>query len=302
MGILSMELQHFRCFIVLAEELHFTRAAERLHLSQPHLTRIINQIEKELGVLLLQRTTRQVRLTNAGEKFLTESISVIARVEEAIKTMQSFASKNYSSLAVGFTEMARHSVVPKIISVFRDKYPEIELEILEECTEELVEALRIAKVDIAFLHPPLRAGFLNSISIYREHFTIALPFDHPLALKTEINFAALKNETFIMHHRKHGPVMYDRIFQLCKEAGFLPKVIHRDTGRSFLGYVTAKLGVCFVTPSMQHTKNPGVICLPIAGDAPILEHAIAWRKNDTSPSVEGFLKIVEEFDNPVTIF
>ena len=157
-----MELQHFRCFVVLAEELHFTRAAERLHLSQPHLTRIINQIEKELGVLLLQRTTRQVKLTNAGEKFLTESISVIARVEQAVKTMQNFAFGDSGKIGVGFTEMARHSVVPKIISIFRDKYPQIQLEILEDCTDELVEALRSAKVEIAFLHPPCRFSQLDT--------------------------------------------------------------------------------------------------------------------------------------------
>ena len=167
-----MELQHFRCFIVLAEELNFTRAAERLHLSQPHLTRIINQIEKELGVLLLQRTTRKVQLTNIGEKFLYESISVITKVEQVVQTMQQLANNENRRLSIGFTEMARHSVVPKIISLYRDKYPQIELEIVEECTEELVKALQDNKVDIAILHPPLRADFVNLISVYQESFMI----------------------------------------------------------------------------------------------------------------------------------
>ncbi|MDY6901590.1 MAG: LysR family transcriptional regulator [Cyanobacteriota bacterium] len=289
-----MELQHFRCFIVLAEELHFTRAAERLHLSQPHLTRIINQIEKELGVPLLQRTTRQVCLSDAGNKFLTEAISVIARVEQAVQTMQQFALNETKRLSIGFTEMARHSIMPKIISVFRNKYPQTELEIVEECTEELVEALRDKKVDIAFLHPPLRADFIDLISVYRERFMIALPLAHPHALQAEVAFEDLANDTFIMHYREHGPVLYDKIIYLCQQAGFTPNIIHRSTDRSNLGYVTANVGICFITLSMQNTKNPGVICLPIKGDAPILEHAVAWRKYETLPLVEEFLGVVEE--------
>jgi DNA-binding transcriptional LysR family regulator len=291
-----MELQHFRCFIVLAEELHFSRAAERLHLSQPHLTRIINQIEKELGVTLLQRTTRQVTLTEPGEKFLTESISVIARVEQALQTIRQFAVSETGTLSIGFTEMARHCVMPKIISVFRERYPQTQLEIMEECTEELVEALHSAKVDIALLHPPLRADFLNVLPIYQERFMIALPLNHQCALQTEVTFVDLVDDTLIMHHREHGPVLYDNVLQLCQQAGFTPKIIHQNTDKSFLGYVTAKMGVCFVTPSMQNTKNPGVVCLPIAGDAPTLEHAVAWRKNDTSVLVEGFLRLVREIN------
>ncbi|NJP21985.1 MAG: LysR family transcriptional regulator [Hydrococcus sp. CRU_1_1] len=116
-----MELQHFRCFVVLAEELHFTRASERLHLSQPHLSRIVNQIEKQLGATLIRRTTRQVTLTDAGKKFFTEAKSVLNRVEEAMQAMQQFAEAETERLTIGFTEMARHYVVPKILSAFCDR-------------------------------------------------------------------------------------------------------------------------------------------------------------------------------------
>ncbi|NJM69182.1 MAG: LysR family transcriptional regulator [Scytonema sp. RU_4_4] len=290
-----MEIQHFRCFIVLAQELHFTRAAERLHLSQPHLTRIVNQIEKELGVTLVRRTTRRITLTDAGEKFLVEAQAVLARVEQAIQTMRQLAATNTGRLRIGFTEMARHCVLPKILSVFRNRYGQVQLDILENCTEELVETLKSAKVDLAFLHPPLRADFLNLISIYQERFMIALPLNHPLALQTEIVFADLKNETLILPHREHGPVLYDHILHLCQQGGFSPTVIHRDTDRSFLGLVTANMGVCFMTSSMQNAKNPGILCLPIAGDAPTLEHAVAWRRDDSSVFVSSFLQVVQEF-------
>lgn len=293
-----MEIQHFRCFVVLAQELHFTRAAERLHLSQPHLTRIINKIEKELGVTLLRRTTRQITLTDAGEKFLVEAQAVLARVEQAVQTMQQFTASKTGRLRIGFTQMARHCVLPEILSVFRDRYPQVQLDILEECTEELVEALRSTKVDLAFLHPPLRADFLNLIPIHQERFMIALPLNHPLALQAEIAFTGLANDRLILHHREHGPVLYDHILHLCQQAGFSPTVIHQDTDRSFLGLVTANMGVCFIPPSMQNAKNPGIVCLPIVGDAPTLEHAVAWRRDDSSPFVKLFLQVVQEILSP----
>ncbi|MCU0535991.1 MAG: LysR family transcriptional regulator [Hydrococcus sp. Prado102] len=286
-----MELQHFRCFVILAEELHFSRAAERLHLSQPHLSRIVNQIEKQLGVSLIRRTTRQVTLTDAGEKFFIEAKSVLSRVEEAMQAIQQFAEKEIERLKIGFTEMARHCVVPKILSAFCDRYPHIQLDIVESCTEELVESLNKAEVDIAFLHPPLRANFLEVLPLGQESFAIALPINHPLASQKEIAFADLANETFILHYRECGPILYDRILQLCQQAGFNPKITHQDANKSFLGFVTAKMGICLMTPSMQNAKNPGVVCLPIAGEAPTLEYAVAWRHDNISASVTAFLKV-----------
>ncbi|NJK50941.1 LysR family transcriptional regulator [Candidatus Gracilibacteria bacterium] len=287
-----MELQHFRCFVVLAEELHFTRASERLHLSQPHLSRIVNQIEKQLGATLIRRTTRQVTLTDAGKKFFTEAKSVLNRVEEAMQAMQQFAEAETERLTIGFTEMARHYVVPKILSAFCDRHPQIQLDILESCTEELVESLNKAEIDIAFLHPPLRANFLEMLPLGQESFAIALPIDHPLASQKEIQFADLANETFILHYRECGPVLYDRILQLCQKAGFSAKVVHQDAKKSFLGFVTAKMGVCLMTSSMQNVKNPGIICLPIAGEAPTLEYAAAWRHDNTSTSVATLVEVL----------
>lgn len=287
-----MELQHFRCFVVLAEELHFTRASERLHLSQPHLSRIINQIEQQLGVTLIRRTTRQVTLTDAGEKFLEEAKSVLSRVEEAMQAMQQIADKATERLTIGFTEMARHRVIPKVLPVFCARYPQIQLNILESCTEELVESLRQAEVDIAFLHPPLRVNFLEVLSLGQESFAIALPIDHPLASQQTIAFTDLVDETFILHDRDCGPVLYDRILQLCQQAGFSPKIVHQDANKSFLGFVTAKMGICLMTPSMQNVKNPGIVCLPIAGESPTLEYAAAWRRDKSSASVATFLQVL----------
>lgn len=287
-----MDLQHFRCFIVLAEKLNFRRAADALHLSQPHLTRLIAQIEKETGTSLFYRTTRRVSLTPAGEVFLAEARAILMRVEQAIYATRQAAEPD--SLSIAFTEMARHSVVPKILSVFRDRYSHIKLSILEACTEEQVEALHEAKVDIGFLHPPLRSQLLEVLPIYQERFMIALPSNHPLARQTEISFTDLVDETLILYAREHGPVLYDFILDLCQQARFSPKIHHLEPGQTLLSLVTAQIGVCFLTPSMQSAANSGIFCLPIVGETPVLDYAIAWRREQKTSAMRAFVNLAQE--------
>jgi DNA-binding transcriptional LysR family regulator len=289
-----MTLDQLRCFVVLAKTLNFRRAAEHLHMAQPSLTRLISRMEKELGVKLINRTTRQVQLTKAGEVLVTEAQAVLTRTEQAIRTVRQTAMQESGRLAVAFTDKALYTVVPKVLSVFRDRYPHVELEILEACTEIQVEALEIAKIDVGFLHPPLRAKSLALLPIYSEPMLLALPIDSPLSLQTSIAWSDLMNETLILHQRDEGPVLYDYIIQQCQQNGFTPQIIHRTLGQTFLGLVTAKLGVSLATPSLQQMKNPGVVFVAISANAPTLEYALAWRQEDTSPLVEAFRQVVEE--------
>lgn len=289
-----MNLDELRCFVVLAKILNFRRAAEQLHMAQPSLTRLISRMEKELGVKLVNRTTRQVKLTSAGEVLLTEAQAVLLRAEQAIRTVRQTAVQESGRLGVAFTQKALHTIVPKVLSVFCDRFPHVKLDILEACTENQVEALRLAKVDVGFLHPPLRATFLSLLPIYQEQMLLALPIDSSLSLQTRISWPDLVNETLILHERQDGPILYDYIIQQCEKAGFTPKIIHKAAEQTFMGLVTAKLGVSFVTPSMEHVRNPGVVFVAIASDAPILEYALAWRQEDASPLVEAFRQVVEE--------
>ncbi|BAZ22169.1 LysR family transcriptional regulator [Kalymmatonema gypsitolerans NIES-4073] len=289
-----MNLDQLRCFVVLAKTLNFRRAAEQLHMAQPSLTRLISRMEKELGVQLVNRTTRQVKLTKAGEVLVTEAQAVLTRTEQAIRTVRQTAIQESGRLGVAFTDKALYTVVPKVLSIFRDRFPHVELEILEACTENQVQALQVAKVDVGFLHPPLRAQFLALLPIYAEPMLLALPVDSPLSLQTTIAWSDLVNETLILHKREEGPVLYDYIIQQCEQNGFTPQIIHRTPEQTFLGLVTAKLGVSFATPSMRQMKNPGVVFVAIADNPPTLEYALAWRQEDTSPLVEAFRQVVEE--------
>jgi DNA-binding transcriptional LysR family regulator len=289
-----MELQHLRCFVILVQELNFSRAAERLHMSQPHLTRAIGQLEKELGVKLLNRTTRQVRLTAAGEALLLEAEAILAKVGQSVQTVRQAADRETERLGIAFTEMALHGVLPQILTKFRHRFPKVQIDVIQACTEEQVEALRAAKTDIGFLHPPLRVDFLYLKPIYQERLAIALPADRALVQKPQIELKSLADETFIMHPRDRGPVLYDRIIHLCQQTGFSPKVLHLKADQTFIGLITAGVGVCFVPPSIQQAVNPGVVFLPIVGDAPTLELAMAWRRDPISDAMQAFLDVVEE--------
>jgi DNA-binding transcriptional LysR family regulator len=289
-----MDLHHLRCFVILSKELNFRRAAEQLYMSQPSLTRLIAQMENELGVKLVYRTTRRVKLTTAGEVFLVEAQAVLQRAEQAICAVRQAAVQESGRLGLAFTEIALHSVVPKVLSVFRDRFPNVRLDILEACTEEQVEALRIAKVDVGFLHPPLRADFLALLPVFQERLMVALPIDRSLTLQGAIAFDELVNETFVLHPRDDGPVLYDQIVTLCEQAGFSPKIFHKADEQTFMGLTAAKVGISFMPPSMQHVKNPGVTFVPLKGDAPLLELALAWRQDNFSPFVEAFICVVQE--------
>jgi DNA-binding transcriptional LysR family regulator len=289
-----MDLHHLRCFVALAEELNFRRAAERLHMTQPPLTRLIARLEDDLGVKLVQRTTRKVKLTTAGEILLVDAKELLAKAEQTVWHVRQTAAREEGRLGIAFSKMALYGVVPKILPAFRDRFPQIQVDVLEICTEQQVEALKTARIDIGFLHPPLRANFLGMLSIGKERLMIALPDNHPLAFQAEVALQDLAQETFLLHPREEGPVLYDQILELCRQAEFTPKVVHKASNQTFLGLVTARVGICFIAPSIKLADPLGIVFVPLAGIAPTLEYAVAWRQGDPSPFVHTFLEMIRE--------
>jgi DNA-binding transcriptional LysR family regulator len=285
-----MELRYLRYFVVVAKELNLSRAAMRLHISQSHLTRIVAQLEAELGVKLLWRTTRQMLLTQAGEALLQEAQEILCKSERLVEVVQAAARQQAGRISVAMTEMALHSLVPTVLSAFRNRYPQVEINTIEACTEEQVELLHTSKVDIGFLHPPLRTNLLSWQNLYQEEFAIALSTHHRYAQRSQIKLQDLAEETFILHSRTDGPVLYDEILGLCKESGFSPKIIHPGNDQTFIGLITAGVGVCFMPPSLGKAIST-IVCVPIDGEKLGLEYAIAWRKDSLHTLVRAFLEI-----------
>ncbi len=194
-----MELRHLRYFIAVAEELHFTKAAERLHIAQPPLSQQIQQLEAELEVKLFDRKTkRQVELTEAGKVFLQEAYQLLVQLEKAVALTQRTGRGETGQLRIGFTSLVIYDLLPVILRQFREQFQEVELVLLELTTSKQEQALRDSLIHLGFAHPPLEDDTLSYQCIYRETLVVALSSTHLLAQKDHISVRSLLSEPLIM--------------------------------------------------------------------------------------------------------
>jgi DNA-binding transcriptional LysR family regulator len=294
-----MELRHLRYFVVVAEELHFGRAAERLGLTQPALSKQIRCLEQELDFPLFHRTKRWVKLTRAGHVFLEQSRQLLEQADYASQLARRTARGELGQLAIAFKTSALHSFLPDVVQAFRERHQDVDLSMNELCTEAQVEALHKGQLDLGFLHPPIRQKSLTLKPMLKEAFVVVLPKQHPLLLYDLIPVKVLAQESFIIPPRGEEPVLYDQFFELCQRIGFQPTVVQETCHyQTRIGLVAAGMGVTFVPESVQHFTPPGAVCRAIEGPNLTLELVAAWRKDSTSPVLRAFLQVMEELFVP----
>ncbi|RUT04982.1 LysR family transcriptional regulator [Dulcicalothrix desertica PCC 7102] len=288
-----MELRLLRYFVVVAEELHFGRAAERLHLTQPALSKQIVVLERELGVSLLTRTKRVVQLTVAGEVFLEQAKQLLTQTHNAIQLTQRTARGEIGQLKIGFTSTATYTVFPTLLKNFRSTFPNVELNLQELSTEAQVTALNGRQIDIAFLHPPIDERGLKIHSILEENFVAVLPKHHHLLEYEQIPLSAFASEPLIIHPRQEGPALYNGLIQLCQQLGFQPKIAQESISlQTRICLVTAGIGISFVSESVQSLVGTDVVCKPLANCPIKLKFAAAWRQDSSIPTLQEFLTIL----------
>ncbi|MFN6572223.1 LysR family transcriptional regulator [Nostoc minutum NIES-26] len=292
-----MELRHLRYFIAVAEELHFSKAAERLHIAQPPLSQQIQQLEAELGVELFHRKTkRQVQLTQAGQVFLQETYQLLAHLEKAIELTQRMGRGEKGQLRVGFTSLVTYNLLPQILRKFREKYPEVELVLQELTTTQQEQALQNRHIHVGFAHPPLEDNTLNQECIQQEPLVVALPETHPLTQQERIPMRSLADEFFIMFPRHLGPGLYDQIVSLCQQGNFSPKITQEAIQmQTIIGLVSAGMGIAIVPSSLQNLQRSGVIYRPIEEKTPLIETTIVWQEEEITPVLSEFLQLVKSF-------
>lgn len=286
-----MELRHLRYFMTLAEELHFGRAAERLHIAQPPLSQQIRQLEIELGFELFHRTKRKVQLTEAGQVFLDEVQQIFKQLEQAIQVGRQTSRGEMGQLVVGFVSSAPYNILPKILRAFRSSVPEVRLELHELTTNEQLRWLRESRIDVGFVRPPVEDTF-NFETIFQESLMVALPDTHLLANHSNVCLRSLKNEPFILFPRLLAPGLYDLIISLCQQAGFSPNVTQEAIQmQTIVSLVAGGLGIAIVPESLQNLQRTGVVYKIMQESTPKTAIAIIWRQNDTSATVQKFLEI-----------
>lgn len=293
-------------FMAVAEELHFGRAAARLHISQPPLTKQIQQLEQAMGVRLLERTKRKVELTAAGRVFLDEVRAVLQQTEQAVELARKADRGETGHLAVGFIDAAIYSVVPSVVQRFTKRYPEVELSLTDLRIPNQVRAVAERQLDIGFVHPPVVHNALKVESILVEPLIVALPETHRLASEAEVALADLASEALIQFPRSINPSLYDEIVGLCRSSGFSPRIVREATPKqTIIGLVSVGLGISLLPACLQNLRRSGVVYRPIQGRTLSVDTSIIYRHEQPSPVLKAFLDIVRETtqkdSNPVSL-
>jgi DNA-binding transcriptional LysR family regulator len=283
-------LRSLRAFVAVAETLNFRQAAERLHISQPPLTRLIAAMERDLGVQLMERTTRRVALTTHGELMLGEARKLLAHADKAARTLRHHLGDR-RRLVIGCTSAAFFSPFPALVAKLRQEHPDLNLEIQERHTEAQLAGLVSAELDVGVLLLPVAHPALEIRQWSTIRMQIAVPTGHAVAVAAgdgPVPLEAFAKDNFIVHEFDENPAMYQEILQACQKAGFRPKVRIKRTGENCMGLVMTGMGVHFTMSDGGCMKLPGVRFLDLEGQAPELRMAVAWRRDDPSPLVREF--------------
>lgn len=290
-----MELRHLRYFVMLAEELHFRRAAERLHMAQPPLSQQIRQLETELGFQLLHRTKRTVQLTEAGQVFLRESRRILQQLEQAIEMGRQISRGEMGQLTIGFVSSAAYNVLPEILRKFRTAVPSVALELHELTSDQQLQWLRERRIDIGLIRPPIEDDEFCFQVIFQEPLMLALPEVHFLAKQAQVSLRSLFNQPFILFPRGLAPGLYDQIISLCQQANFSPFVAQEAIQmQTIVSLVAAEMGVAIVPASLQNLQRTGVVYKTIEEPTPNVAIAAIWRCNNSSATVQRFLDIARQ--------
>jgi DNA-binding transcriptional LysR family regulator len=290
-----MELRHLRYFTAVAEELHFGRAAQKLNIAQPPLTRQIQDLERELGAQLFYRTKRRVQLTEAGKALLDEARRMLDQADRIRIIVQRAARGETGRIAIGFVNTAIYEKLPDALRAFRLRYPDAELVLREMNSGSQVEALREKRIQVGFMRNAPADKNLKSILIQKEPLIAVLPSGHRLAAEEEIPLGLLASDPFILYPRSPRPSFADQIIETCVHAGFAPDVAQEALEiQTSMSLVAAGIGVTLAPNSITRLNWPDVVCIPLASPTPISELCAAYRADDESPVLKAFLNVISE--------
>jgi len=289
------ELRLVRYFVAVAEELHFGRAAHRLRMAQPGLSQQIKSLEQQLGVRLLDRTSRQVTLTPAGSLLLGEGRRLLAQAERTADQVRRAGLGLVGRISVAAIGSATYDVIPHLVREHRRRFPDVEVLLREMSTPAQVHALRDGEIDVGFLRLPADIDELVAHVVREERMALMLPESHPLAELREVPLQALARERLIVFHAAPRPSWADTVIAACREAGFEPDVAQEAMeSATVVSFVAAGIGVAPVPEWLLLLARPGVVCRLVAPPAPVTRLAVVHRAGDLLPAVAALLDVIRE--------
>jgi len=291
-----MELRQLRYFAAVAREQNFTRAAEKLNIAQPPLSRQIQQLEEEFGTTLFERNSRPVRLTEAGRLLLEQATQVLDRVEDIGEMMRRLRGIARQRFGIGFVASTLYGKLPDVVRRFRQARPEVEIVMVELTSIEQITALKEGRIDVGFGRIPLDDPMIDRILLRREKLSVALPLSHPLASKVgTIRLEELSKDGLIVYPKSPRPSYADQVMVLYRERGIKPAHVHEVRElQTALGLVAAESGVCLVPASVERLRRDNVVYRPLdepTANSPII---MSTRKADKSADIPVMLKLIRD--------
>jgi DNA-binding transcriptional LysR family regulator len=296
---MSIDLKQLKYFLAVAEEKSFSRAAERLHISQPPLSQQIMKLESELGVRLFARTTRSFELTVAGKALMVEAADLLGRMRMTIDTIRQIDRGEVGRLRVGIVGSAMWGPIPSLLERFQSEFPRVTWTLHEMGPDQQFEALRSKQIDVGFWREPrleeeeLKAAQLHQELCFRENVCVAVHKNHALARRDAIGLADIANEPMLtLHLSQSAEPRY--LVQCCVNAGFQPTIFQEAAEpQTLLAMVGAGLGVALMPETTSRIGWPGVVFVPIHAHAPSANLYITYTSQDDAPVVRAFLKILK---------
>jgi DNA-binding transcriptional LysR family regulator len=292
-----MELRHLRYVVMLAETLHFGRAAERLNLSQPPLSHQIRQLEEELRIKLFHRTKRQVQLTEAGRMFVQEARVILAQAAHAANLASRVDQGEVGQLTIGVAGPADAPIFVDILRTFAQRYPKVRIVLRNMSSLDQTQAISEERLHLGFVALPVDDAGLTTETVMRQSIMVALPPEHPLAKRQRVPLTALSGEPQIMFARSNGPRFFDAVLAACREAGFSMNIAHEvDNLYTACALVAAGLGVCLVPAGVQDShRTSSMVLRPVTPALHIDMHiALAYKQPPMNELVPLFVDVVRE--------
>ena len=290
-----MELRHLRYFVAVAEELNFTRAAAKLHLAQPSLTRQIRNLEEELAVRLLDRSKSHVALTQEGRSFLADARRILILATESILAVQRLSRGESGQLNIAYLPNFDFELLPETLRAFRLAFPHVALNLFDMTPAEQLRALEARKIDLGFvgLPPPPTAGLIQWESIARQRTVVVLPSKHALAAKRQVRLGDLETMFFVGMSEKTHPGFREWLNRSCQQAGFTPRVLQdAELEPALMTFVAEGLGVTLARENIRKLPHPGVTFRPLVPPLKS-DYCIAWNRNNDSRALQQYIEIVK---------
>ena len=288
-----MDLRRLEYFVAVAEELHFGRAADRLHVAQPPLSRQIQRLEAELGVQLFTRNRHGVEMTPAGSALLPEARSTLAQAERAGEIARRAARGEEGVLDIGFLASVAFTLLPRLTREYGEAHPNVELRLHDMASGQQIEALREGRLDVGLMMRPYSAPDLNLETVLVEPMVLVVAHGHRLADRDSVALAELADEPFVLIPHAMSPDLHDRLMTLCGEAGFRPRIVQEATHMAtIVSLIAAGVGLSLMPASIHAMNRPDVACVNLVEPEVKAWIAMAWPRSNGSAALGSFLDTV----------